>query len=177
MFYSPTTGGFYDSSINAEIPVDAVEITKDRHLDLLGEQSGGKKIVSDEDGFPVAITPLLTRDTLLASLADKRWLVETGGIYVDGRFISTDRESQAQLSSTYLFLKNDLVADTAWKSSDGTFSVVTCDELEPFAKAVSSHVRACFVAEQAHRNAILCLDTQTELNQYDINADWPEPTC
>ena len=54
MFYSPTTGGFYDRKIHGDaIPADAVEITCDEHAALLAGQSAGQRIEADEHGRPV----------------------------------------------------------------------------------------------------------------------------
>lgn len=58
MFYSKSTGGFYDTAIHGDnIPADAVEITNDLHAALLEGQSQGKIIVADENGFPVLADP------------------------------------------------------------------------------------------------------------------------
>lgn len=54
MYYSSITNGFYDVSIHgANIPVGAVEITKAKHAELLQGQACGKKIIADENGYPV----------------------------------------------------------------------------------------------------------------------------
>lgn len=71
MYYSSSTGGFYDAEIHGEnIPSDAIEITNDAHVELLNAQSSGKKIVADESGHPIAIdpppNPPLTRDEIEA---------------------------------------------------------------------------------------------------------------
>lgn len=92
MFYSKTTGGFYDREIHGDnIPSDAVEITIEQHAALLEGQANGKRIVADEDGFPVlADRPALTDEELQqlknaearAYLASTDWYVtrfaETG---------------------------------------------------------------------------------------------------
>lgn len=58
MFYSKSTGGFYDAAIHGDsIPADAVEITAEEHAALLGAQSNGQQIGADETGYPVAIDP------------------------------------------------------------------------------------------------------------------------
>lgn len=58
MFYSKSTNGFYDASIHGDnIPADAVEITVEKHQILLEGQSQGKRIVADENGFPVLVDP------------------------------------------------------------------------------------------------------------------------
>jgi hypothetical protein len=58
MFYSKSTGGFYDSSIHGEnIPADAVEISDDEHQAILEGQSAGLRIVAGEDGRPALVAP------------------------------------------------------------------------------------------------------------------------
>lgn len=55
MFYS---GGFYDAAIHGDkIPADAVEISSEQHATLLAAQSQGKRIVTDESGYPIAVDP------------------------------------------------------------------------------------------------------------------------
>ena len=53
MFFSPSTGGFYDPAINRDLPADAVKISKSRHAELLAARSAGKPIVADAKGRPV----------------------------------------------------------------------------------------------------------------------------
>ena len=58
MFYSKSTGGFYDREIHGDnIPADAVEITVEEHQALIEGQSRGKVIVSDENGRPILQDP------------------------------------------------------------------------------------------------------------------------
>ena len=58
MFYSKSTNGFYDSSINGNImPNDVVEITQEYYQSLLQGQSNGELIVADNSGYPILITP------------------------------------------------------------------------------------------------------------------------
>jgi hypothetical protein len=58
MFYSKSTGGFYDAEIHGSaIPSDVVEITAEQHAELLEGQSAGKVITADTNGFPVLFDP------------------------------------------------------------------------------------------------------------------------
>jgi len=153
-----------------------IHIDDEYHAKLLDEQSAGRQISVDKDDYPVAIAapaPVRTKTSLLADVAEKRWQVETSGIVIAGHHITTDRESQAQLFSAYTSLKSGLINDTAWKTADGHFTQVTLPELEPIAQAVALQVRACFAAEEAHSKAINDMQTQTELDAYDINTGWP----
>ena len=54
MFYSKTTGGFYDREIHGDsIPVDAVEISNELHAELMAGQANGKIIGPDVNGYPL----------------------------------------------------------------------------------------------------------------------------
>jgi hypothetical protein len=58
IYYSKTTKGFYCDEIHGtNIPSDCVQITKEQHTNLLNEQSQGKQIVPDENGYPITIVP------------------------------------------------------------------------------------------------------------------------
>ena len=60
MFYSPSTKGFYDTTIHgANIPSDAVEITAEQHAALLEGQSNGQQIVPDANGRPILVDPVV----------------------------------------------------------------------------------------------------------------------
>lgn len=53
IYFSKSTLGFYNSEVNKSIPEDCVEIANEIYLALLEGQSGGKAIVSDENGYPI----------------------------------------------------------------------------------------------------------------------------
>ena len=58
VFYSPAAKGFFRSDVHGSaVPDDAVEISETKHADLLRAQSHGKRIDSDQDGYPVAVDP------------------------------------------------------------------------------------------------------------------------
>ena len=57
IFYSKSTGGFYDNQIHNVLPEDAVEITAEYHATLLAGQAQGKTIMPGKDGKPV-LAPL-----------------------------------------------------------------------------------------------------------------------
>jgi hypothetical protein len=55
MFYSKSTGGFYNPAIHTNIPVDAVEISEEYWNELLDGQAIGKMIVANDEGYPVLV--------------------------------------------------------------------------------------------------------------------------
>lgn len=65
-FFSPSNLAFFDTLIHGEnVPQDCVEITRERHAELMATQAAGKVISADETGAPVAVdAPPPTADDL-----------------------------------------------------------------------------------------------------------------
>lgn len=57
MFASKSEGGFFDPSIHARMPADAVELTDGEYAELLEGQAAGKLIDFAADGFPFLADP------------------------------------------------------------------------------------------------------------------------
>lgn len=53
LYYSQSTGGFYDDQIHSRLPEDAVAISPEQHAALLAGQSSGQVIMPGKDGKPV----------------------------------------------------------------------------------------------------------------------------
>ena len=53
LYYSQSSGGFYDSDIHTRLPEDAVAISPEQHAALLAGQSAGQVIMPGKDGKPV----------------------------------------------------------------------------------------------------------------------------
>lgn len=66
MFFSSSTGGFYDPAINHDIPDDAVRISRERHGELIAGRAEGKVIVLDRKGRPMIREPRIGADQLRA---------------------------------------------------------------------------------------------------------------
>lgn len=67
MFYSPSSGGFFDPAVHREIPGDAVRISKARHAELVAARSAGKTIAPDRAGRPIVKTVRPSLDQLRAA--------------------------------------------------------------------------------------------------------------
>ena len=61
-FYSATTKGFYIEGVNKNIPSDAMEISKERHEELLNEQSLGKDIKIKDGLLITELKPSPTKE-------------------------------------------------------------------------------------------------------------------
>lgn len=55
LYFSTSTGGFYDSRIHAKLPTDAVEITAETRSTMLAGERAGKRITGDASGAPMLI--------------------------------------------------------------------------------------------------------------------------
>lgn len=108
LYYSKTTGGFYDPEIHGSaIPEDAVEISTEAHAELLAAQSAGKVIVGDADGLPQAVDPapvVVTWDAIRAKrdalLAASDW-TQLADAPVDAAAWATYRQSLRDLTETF----------------------------------------------------------------------------
>lgn len=73
--FSPTTGGFYLTGINASIPADAVTVSAADHRALLEAQANGATIVAGAGGKPKAqypASPTVAQRRAAAIVATKR---------------------------------------------------------------------------------------------------------
>lgn len=50
MFFSPSTGGFYDPAIHCDLPDDAIRITRRHYVELVEGRATGQEIVQDRSG-------------------------------------------------------------------------------------------------------------------------------
>ena len=58
IYFSKSSNGFFLDSINDNMPADIVEISADLYNALMtGQQNGGKVIESDDDGYPILVSP------------------------------------------------------------------------------------------------------------------------
>ncbi|MCF4980755.1 DUF4376 domain-containing protein [Pseudomonas gessardii] len=115
-----------------------------------------------------AIVVSLNRPVLMVELAGYRLDFETRGLTTAGGLsIKTDRESQAQLNSAFTTLKYGLIPDTDWKGGND-WEVVNLDQIEPIAKLVAAHVRACFRGERLTQRAIAAAVTVEDIDSINI---------
>ena len=57
LYYSQSTGGFYDDQIHSRLPEDAVAISTEQHTALLAGQAQGQVIMPNKDSKPVLTLP------------------------------------------------------------------------------------------------------------------------
>lgn len=123
---------------------------------------------------PPSLTLEEAKAAKLATLADKRWSAETGGVVVAGAPVKTDRESSSILTSAYVLAKDDPeYIVTNWKVDQGVFITLDANTIIALSTAVRTHVQACFDREAVLSALILAAADQTELDAIDIDTGWP----
>jgi hypothetical protein len=85
---------------------------------------------------------------LYAYAAAKRYVVETGGIVINGMSVMTDRQSQSLITGAYNYVDANPDVTVQFKTTSG-FVELTATQIKAVANAVAAHVQASFAAEGA----------------------------
>jgi len=107
---------------------------------------------------------------LLSYAAARRFVIETGGVTVNGAEIDTSRDSQAMITGAYAYSQANPSEAIKFKAASGW---VTLDAatLAAIATAVGAHVQACFATEAS---VAADIDAGTITTPAEIDAaDWP----
>lgn len=130
----------------------------------------------EDDNTPLPWVPVKSLDQLKADLVAaataERWERETGGILIGGVQVGTGLDDQNRLSGVLSAIQLGGLESVDFKAQSGWVQL-TAPELQGIALAISAHVQACFTAERAHHEAIEQLQTQADVNAYDVMAGWP----
>lgn len=98
-YYSQSTGGFYHKQGLA--PADAVSISEDAWRQLLDLQSQGKYIVSDPNGFPIAVDEIerspqeVQEERVSVAL---KYLLDTDFYFTIDKYETLSEERKAELT-------------------------------------------------------------------------------
>lgn len=102
VFYSPSTGYFYDDQVCTFIPEDAREFDPEERDALLAQVSHGKRLVCGPDGLPVLMDAPAQSQQELAEV-ERYWrsvqLMTTDGV------VTRHRDEVEESSSTTLTLE------------------------------------------------------------------------
>lgn len=130
----------------------------------------------DDGNTPLPLVPVKSLDELKADLAAaataERWERETGSIVIGGMQVGTNLDDQNRLSGVLSAIQLGGLESVDFKAQSGWVQL-TAPELQGIALAISTHVQACFTAERAHHEAIEQLQTQADVDAYDVMAGWP----
>lgn len=108
-----------------------------------------------------------------ARLASIRYAHETGGIAIGGARIATDRQSQALITGAYTYSLLNPEALIDWKGADGAWTQIDAATIAGIARAVATHVQACFSNERALSELIDAAETVEDLASIDLESGWP----
>lgn len=118
-----------------------------------------------EGSTPYVETSLTTvKSTKLAQLADWRYTLEVGGVTIEGITVSTSRQSQAQLTSTYNNLKDGLISSVEWKQIGGSFVTLNLTQMEKVVAAVALHIQTSFSTEKIYSEQIKACTSIAEVD-------------
>lgn len=191
LFYNPKTGKRYNQSVIEQAfgPVENLSLESlgvyvlsdeipecnkmfytyfDRGIDASGSDFSirwGRTERNIEDIKPA----------MKASLAAKRYGIETGGITVGGKKIITDRDSQYMISGAVNAVNLDPLRIIKFKTAEG-FIELNKDAIIFLASAVADHVQACFAREADLTSLVDNSTTFDELKSIydnDFNSGWP----
>lgn len=130
----------------------------------------------DAGNTPLPLVPVKSlaevKADLVAAATAERWNRETGGISIGGVQVGTNLDDQNRLSGVLSAIQLGGLESVDFKAQSGWVQL-TAAELQGIALAISAHVQACFTAERAHHEAIEQLQTQADVDAYDVMAGWP----
>jgi hypothetical protein len=177
IYYSKTTGGFYDPNIHLpeQIPGDAVEITEAAHQQLLSLQSNGKQIVGDSSGSPTVIDPesLFTlrqiKDSRLSYINIKRQESFNTGFVFDGVIYDSDDQAKTNITGVMasIIAGIPLPLDFTWRSKDNNNIPMDVQKFSAFASAFFQNYQSVMKRSWALKDFIESRTTKNQVNKID----------
>lgn len=193
LYYSQSTGGFYDDQIHSRLPEDAVAISPEQHAALLSGQSAGQVIMPGKDGKPVLaeqppcpsstwdgeqwhIDPECAarlkaeqQDEVWERIKAKRYDNLRHGVFVKsvGKWFQTDDASRTQYLA--LAVMPRLPEKLTWKTMDNSFVIMTKALLGELMEQMLINEQADFANAEKHKAAMLKAENPLE---YDYSGGW-----
>ncbi|MDU1346561.1 MAG: DUF4376 domain-containing protein [Eikenella corrodens] len=196
LYYSQSSGGFYDSDIHSRLPEDAVAISPEQHAALLSGQSAGQVIMSGKDGKPVLAEqppcPSSTWDgeqwhidpecaarlkaeqqeEMWERIKAKRYDNLRHGVYIKsvGKWFQTDNATRLQYLALALeSITGGFKKPINWKTMDNSFLMLTPELLREIMQAMHDDEQADFINAERHKAAMLQAEHPLE---YDYSDGW-----
>ena len=189
MYYSQTTGGFYDDVANyaKNIPGDLVEIGIAKYAELLAARSLGKIIQTDQAGILVAVDPPATEvSEIWDCIKTQRDRRIAGGIKCGDHWYHSDSVSKNQHLANKDTARDQIAAGGAmadalldplsgsqirWKTMSGDFIPLTCQLAFDIVAAAKSAELATYLVAEQHKTA---MEASSDPASYDYSSGWPE---
>lgn len=184
LYYSKSQDGFFDDAIHATLPSDAVEITIERHRQLLQDQCVGKIIVGDDTGQPVSVDPsiLLDLDGYKKQIWERVKALRTAhidaGCQVAGLgTFNADAESRLNINGAVtgaLLAKSTGAAFLmTWKRADNMIVDLDADQMIYVGQTILTFVAACHGHAQTLLAAIHAASDKAGVDAVAIDQGWP----
>ena len=188
MFFSKSTGGFYDNAIHGNaLPADAVEITDEEHASLLAGQASGKRIVANATGRPtLQDPPPPTAAAVWENIkAERDRRTEQSGFQVGGKWYHSDAKSKLQHLGNKDTARDQIAAGGTmadplrdplsgqpipWKTMDGSWQPLTVQLAFDIVNAGKAAELAHHAAAERHRAA---MEAAADPAAYDFSTGWP----
>lgn len=115
------------------------------------------------------------KNHIKSKVANKRWEVETGGVEINQKKFSTDRESQTKYTAVAVAISQSdpLTWNINWKTGDGTFITLNAQQMTEVIDIILAHVQSSFNREFELINQIDSCETAEDILVIDINSGWP----
>lgn len=182
IYFSPATLGFYTAEIHGDqIPGDAVKITTERHAELLLAQSTGKRIASDEQGYPVALDPPAPslsdlKARLVAAISAERDRREENGFPYRGKTLDSTQRSVQRITAAALAAQAALAAGQPfsidWTTADNSTLTIDATGVIGMPVALAQYAAALHAHSRALKAAVEAAVDQDDLDTIDIQAGW-----
>ena len=110
---------------------------------------------------------------MLAALANRRWLAETGGILVNGLPVPTDDKTQNRVDQIVkAYEDGDITGPIDFKAG-GVWISLTEPHFRAIKAAGATHIQACFSRERQIAATIDAAEDHDALDLVDIHSGWP----
>lgn len=140
-------------------------------IDATGQTAYAGCTWTEASGFVEPPPHVPSKADLVAYTANKRWLVEAGGIVVGGVPVATDDRSKIMIIGARVKADADANFTAQWKLPSGDFLTINAATIIGISDAVLAHVDASFAAEAAVL-AEIAAGTITTTAEIDAAA-WP----
>jgi len=165
---SASTKCFYDTRRNANIPEDAVEISGDRHVELLTGQAAGFRIVSDASGAPVLQSPddapvdeLRVRK--ISEIERYRDAAIASGFDFNGTRFDSDAKSIQRINGAVTLSLLDPAFETDWITFDNSVVRLNAAQLAGLGAAAGQHEAAQIFRARQLKDQALAATTREQL--------------
>jgi len=170
ILFSPSAGGFFDTrirGIGSKIPLDAVEVTTDRHAELMQAIAAGH-VISVQSGAVVSSAPTVSMDAARSAKiaeidAARDAALDAGFVFNGVRYDCDDLSVQRITGATVLGILNPAFS-TPWITFDNTVVTLSATDLAGLGAAAAQHVATQLFKARALKDEVLAATTVEQVS-------------